>query len=741
MSTRLATRIGLPATDERAPGALDVVRFREPSVGAMARTKGSLFLLAQVTGSDPSLARAANEALDEVERDYYYDLSAGTLWTLGKALKAANRRLYHHRRKFGIGKRGGVGVVAVAIRARELHVAKLGPASAVIVREGRMFELPPPPAVAEEDPRIRQRRVAASLGEALEVEPYTWHGDLAAGDRVALVSRNLAHVVGVDELRAAIASLRPAAAAEHIQQLFAIRGGGRGSDGLMVVEILELAATDTTQHLEPVRPAEPLAGLPDESPVPLADAMGRLLHRAGDGIDAAQAAAGRGTLRLVNILLAFVPRRRAQYPRSVSRTDERESGRRRRLGLAWMAVIAGIVAVGFTVGSLPSATPTEAIPRAAVAHAAVAEAQALMDEVEEQEQGLTLVDRAPERAKELLDDAFAHVERAAGAGVAAAELEPLRGRVDRALDQLYRVARLRDITIVADLGATLDEVDAARMVASSDGALWLTDAGRGRVIRVNPADATASVVYRSGQDLEGGVAGEPWLLATAATDVVVVDRQRQAWRIDLVELVPRRMPLAGIDTAAPESTLFAALQYRPPLEIFTLYLVDAGDGQIDKWTPPAVIPVTFPSAAEPFLTSEADLPPDEARDLLVDANLWLLHRDTVTRVNFGTPLPQADFSLDPPPDPEVRRPLDYRLLDAATIGERELFFVYDAANARIIGFQRADGAFIGQWMAPRRGARAGLLDDVVGLRVASVTDGPPIAFIATHDRVVRVVLE
>ncbi len=56
--------------------------------------------------------------------------------------------------------------------------------------------------------------------------------------------------------------------------------------------------------------------------------------------------------------------------------------------------------------------------------------------------------------------------------------------------------------------------------------------------------------------------------------------------------------------------------------------------------------------------------------------------------DFGTPLPQTDFSLDPPPDAQVPR-CGGRLpacSTRATIGERELFFVYDAANARIIGF-------------------------------------------------------
>ena len=125
----------------------------------------------------------------------------------------------------------------------------------------------------------------------------------------------------------------------------------------------------------------------------------------------------------------------------------------------------------------------------------------------------------------------------------------------------------------------------------------------------------------------------------------------------------------------------------------------------------------------------------------MDANLWLLQQRTVTRVNFGRPLAQADYSLDPPPDAEVRPDLDYQLIDGATIGDREMFYVWDAANARILGYQRADGSFVRQWLAPRTGPDSGLLDDVRALRVASVADGPPIAYLLTPDRVVRVVLE
>jgi len=326
--------------------------------------------------------------------------------------------------------------------------------------------------------------------------------------------------------------------------------------------------------------------------------------------------------------------------------------------------------------------------------------------------------------------------------VADVELASLRGRIERRLDALYQVARVETGEPVVDLASSLDDVDPADMVAASDGSLWILDAGRGRVVRADPVDGSATVVYRAGQALESGeVPGDPWLMATAATDVVVVDRTRTAWRIDLAERVPRPMPLAGIEEVSGETTLIGALQHRPPLEIFNLYIVDGGSGVIGRWSPPAVIPVTYPTLPEPFLTDAPDLDPRDARDLRVDVNAWLLHAGTVTRIDFGTPRDQADYSLDAPPDAEVRAGLDYRFLDGATVGDRDFLYVYDAANDRILAFQRADGAFVRQWMAPSDGDGAGALADVRGLTVTSVSDGPPLAYLLTGTGVVRLVLE
>jgi hypothetical protein len=296
--------------------------------------------------------------------------------------------------------------------------------------------------------------------------------------------------------------------------------------------------------------------------------------------------------------------------------------------------------------------------------------------------------------------------------------------------------------VVVDLAAAYEDVEPADMVAASDGSLWIMEAGRGRVLRLDPATGAVELIYRAGQALESGeVPGDPWLIATAATDVVIVDRARTAWRIDLAERIPRPMPLNGVESLSSETTLVGALQHRPPLEIFNLYVVDPETGGINRWSPPAVIPVTYPDPPEAFLTAAPDLDPRDARDFRVDVNAWLLHADTVTRVDFGSPRDQADYSLDPPPDAELRPGLDYRLLDGATVGDREFLYVYDAAHDRVIGFQRADGAFVRQWMAASTTADASPLSDVRALTVTSVADGPPVAYLLTADGVLRLVLE
>ena len=429
-----------------------------------------------------------------------------------------------------------------------------------------------------------------------------------------------------------------------------------------------------------------------------------------------------------------MPRRRVDYPRRVVPTAAIEARRRRRVGALGMLALAGLLAGGVTVASYPSVDPTQAIPRL-VAREAIAEGEGLIAEVEDRIDGLDLVERDPERAKDLWPPPSA-LDRAEGAGVPATALEPL-GSASTAASTRCTRWRASASWRPSSTWRGIHRRGPGAMVAASDGSLWVLETGRGRVIRVDPLSGTAEAVYRAGQQLDGGVAGDPWLIATAATDVVVVDRDRQAWRADLVERVMRRMPLAGIETWTPDHA-----PHRAPAPAAARDLQPVRRRRRErwwKWTPPVAIPVTFPDPPESFLTSEPDLDPAVARDLRADANLWLLHRATVTRVNFGTPVPQSDFSSTA----AGRRRADALTTPCSTrrlVGDRDQFFVYDAqrpdhrlpARRRRIRPAVAGSPRRRRHRAPRRGPRH---------RGPVRGDGPPAAYLLTPDRVVRVVLE
>ena len=373
------------------------------------------------------------------------------------------------------GERGSASSPWPSVAARRTSPSS-GPAAAVILREGRMYELPPPPAVHEEDPRVRERRVAATLGEALEIQPYTWHGELAPGDRLALVSRNLAQVVGVEELKQALASLRPSAAVEHVERLFQIRGG-KGSDGILAIEIIELPLTATTRQLEPVRPSEPLAGLPGPEPGP-AGRCDRPLPAPHGRRDRRPAGAARrgGAVRLQ--LPAGV---HPAPPAAVPTADPAHGGRR---GGATPAAGHGRDGRpgGHPGGRRPASPacrrcrPTEAIPRAPGGAAG--------DRGRDRPDGRRVgAGRRPGPGRARPGGSHRAAERrlrrAATGGSAPAwrpaALDRLRDRVEGGLDRIYAVARLHDTAVIADLAVAYPPLEPFDMVVASDGSLWVAE--------------------------------------------------------------------------------------------------------------------------------------------------------------------------------------------------------------------------------------------------------------------------
>ncbi|HEY6057495.1 MAG TPA: hypothetical protein VIV06_05645, partial [Candidatus Limnocylindrales bacterium] len=127
MAVRLQMKLGVVAESDRLPDSPDRIAVVEPSIGAIARSKGSLFLLVTGPGGGNRMREATLLVAEAIREQYYYDESAGIRVCLVKAISAANKRLGHQRERYGVGLdeagNGPVGVGVAVVRGNELYVS------------------------------------------------------------------------------------------------------------------------------------------------------------------------------------------------------------------------------------------------------------------------------------------------------------------------------------------------------------------------------------------------------------------------------------------------------------------------------------------------------------------------------------------------------------------------------------------------------------------------------------------
>jgi hypothetical protein len=302
MAVRLQMKLGLVAEPERLEDSPDTVTIVEPTIGATARSKGSLFLVVTGVGVGRRLREATRLVADTVSGEYYYDESAGLVVCLEKAIRAENRRLLAQRERLvlGGGPVGPIGIGLAVVRGTELYVVTTGPVEAYLVRQAHLLTLPD-----------------AGRAHGLpmeEVTPVVWRGEIAVRDSLVLISSNLTAKLGPDELKDAVVTLHPQAAMEHLHHRF-VAAGGAGSDAALALEAGEVSATAHRGRLVPARPPEPLAGVPDKSPIPLADSVGGGMAAVSSGASRARSALGSAVAGLAGRVQDVLPRRGARYRR------------------------------------------------------------------------------------------------------------------------------------------------------------------------------------------------------------------------------------------------------------------------------------------------------------------------------------------------------------------------------------------------------------------------------------------
>ncbi len=730
MAVRLQMKLGVIAEPDRSPNSPDTVVVVEPSIGAIARSKGHLYLIVTSTIASARAQEATQLAAETIRGEYYYDESAGIRVCIEKAIASANKRLNHQRERLGLhgtAANGPIGIAIAVVRGNELYVATIGPAEAYLIRQARLSTLPDP-----------QRERGLPTGE---LEPDVWRGEISVGDSLVLVSPNVMSRLGPDELKDAMVTLHPQPAMEHLHHRF-FAADGSGSDAMIAFEATEVASTHRSRTLVPVRPAEPLAGAPDRSPIPLADNVTGGVAAVQASATRARSAAGGLVNRLVQRAQDILPLRRTSYRRVTPAAAKRET--QRRAAVAILAFVVVMVSLGGALYAIGGGGPgvKTVLSSEAAGVAAVRAINANLDQVFAP--GVDLVVGDPNKAYQLLSAAWDQIVTATAANVPASTLDPLRARTAAGLDRLFNVVPVAAATILATAG-TKTPLDIGAMIMGPQGVPFILDRATSSVYRVDLRTKKATLVFRAKASAPGGIEGVPQLITTAARDLVMIDSKNVVWRWRPADANGRgtihQIPVVGAPSWGTDIVAIGTF-LKTTTGLYNLYVVDPSAQNILAYSPD-LDGSGFHTTGQPRLTVSRDV--SKISSLFIDGDIFAADGGTITRfvggngegwsiqapgtANFA---PQGDVLLRPAPY--------YTLIASASDKRTGMLYAWDRSNGRVVAFDKAKGTFFAQY---RLVGDSPALDDVRGMYVVLAADpsAPTTLVWATKDAVMTAVLE
>jgi hypothetical protein len=672
MATRLEITHGLIAERDRLSTSADTVSVTRPSTGSKTRSKGVLFIVVGSSIPGPRAREATALVADTIRHEYYYDESAGVPVCLEKAVKSADRRLRSNREGAGLPP-GSLGVAAAVIRNNEIYLATLGGAEAYLVRSARLL--------------MPERSSPAGLPGDDSLSIDVWRGELSVGDGLLLVARNLTETVGTEELKSAILTLHPQAAVNHLHHLF-VAAGGAGSDGLIAVEAKEQTSRVQTRATAPV--GEAYGDLPGVVPVPVGGAVGSAMLGVRDGIDGAK-----------DRFWDAMPKRRARAHDVSAVHSSAETRRRAAMGL--LALVVVIFVVGLVLALVPRGSDTlevEQIAGSDSALGAALDATNRADNLISTEQGTAL---------EYYREAWVEIERARATGLTADTLDDLEVRVTTGLDKLYK-ARSVNVERLAKLPQDLDP---AYLVNDERGGAVYIDRTDGTVYRANLRNGKTAKIVKAGDKASGGkTIGEPVQLALADY-IIIVDDQARPFRWS-----PSNSAGAGTlakvtlrGRAGFESDHGDVEAYKPSTGDWRLYVAEPSLNQIMNYR--QTLDGSSFAAPTPWLASSSSDVAD-IDQIYIDFDVYTLFDNALRRYRFKKW--DGGFSLaDLPDDGDIRPGHEYVMIDGSgTESTMGRLYLYDAEHGRVVGFNKTDGSYIGQW-TPK--GNAGEMEDVRGMYV------------------------
>ena len=725
MAVRLQMKLGVIAEPDRVIDSPDTIVVVEPSVGSVARSKGNLYLIVTSTVASQRAQEATQLAAETIRSEYYYDESAGIRVCIQKAITSANKRLNHQRDRLGLhgdGQDGPIGIGVAVVRGNEHYVGTIGPAEAYLIRQARLSTLPDP---------HRERGLPTR-----DLEPDVWRGEISVGDSLVLVSPNVVAKLGPEELKDAMLTLHPQSAMEHLHHRF-VAADGSGSDGAIAFEATEVSATARPRTLVPVRPAEPLAGAPDRSPIPLADnvqAAGTAVRAASSN---AKTAAGGALEKVVMRAQDLLPRRRPAYRRVTPLASRRETQRRAAVALLAFLIVFGGLGLGVWAFA-PGGTGTQAISSIDAGQHALTLIRTNLNKVTGP--GVDLVEADPGQAEELLTQAYEQLSVASQNGIRADTLEPLREQTIEGLDRLYGVVPVNSRTLYTfKPKEDKPPIDLKAVVRGPDGATFVLDASTKTVWRVDLKNEKATAAVKSGQKARGGTVATPKLIAVGLRDLLVLDSKNQLWRWRAANKSGKgtvtKIRVQGASSWGDDILALGTFERIASEGLYNLYVVDPSEKEILAYSP-ARDGSGFPARPIDWLSTERAV--DTMSALHIDGDMFTLENGGITRFVSGK---NDGWEGATPNDTLLRAAPEYTLMAGGGERRKGVVYGYDRRNARLIAINKGDGHYLAQYRLA--GGDDGW-EDMRGFYIAPPgedADAPPVIVWISRDGVHQSTLE
>jgi hypothetical protein len=344
-------------------------------------------------------------------------------------------------------------------------------------------------------------------------------------------------------------------------------------------------------------------------------------------------------------------------------------------------------------------------------------------------------DNAP-LALQLLNEAWAELDKAEQANLPASVIRPVREGVVVQLDRYYKVVEINDEVLYAFDPTADPRIDLAALVQGPDGAPYVLDRTTSAVWRLNLQTALASLVIRAGTEAAGATAAAPTHLTTGGPDLLVLDAGNILWRWRPSDAAGKgtltRVRINGAAEWGDDVIAIGTYIRLPEAGLYNFYIIDPSEQQILGYSP-AADGSGFPARPSGRLATARSV--DLMTSLYIDGDIFVTEDGEMVRFVSGN---SEGWEAVDPGDTLLRGAPEYTYISSGSDRRQGLLYGYDSANARIVAVDKADGSFREQYRLPA--GNAGWED----LRAMYVVDGaedvPPSLFWISSDVLHRSVL-